>query len=174
MDFLIESERLLIRPWTEDDRPAITRFVTDPQMMRYISDGQPWDEARIEDFLQRQATGLTGPGTCFGAAVDRATGQIIGVSGVQYLRPGVGELGWWIARERWGHGLASEGAQASLNYAVEHLQLRRLLAVAHPDNLASLRVMEKIGMHSLGIMRSGDINPRYGDEPGAVYEYLAD
>ncbi len=56
------------------------------------------------------------------------------------------EIGWWLARRCWGKGLATEAAQSVLRYAFERAGLARVIAIAMPENLASRRIMEKIGM----------------------------
>ncbi|MEN9577436.1 MAG: hypothetical protein RJA70_445, partial [Pseudomonadota bacterium] len=77
----------------------------------------------------------------------KATGAMIGHLGLWAPEgwPGV-ELGWRLARTHWGQGLATEGALAVLNFAFSQLRLERLVSVIHPENRASIRVAEKMGM----------------------------
>jgi ribosomal-protein-alanine N-acetyltransferase len=75
------------------------------------------------------------------------TSQMIGFCGLQPLAntPDI-EIGWWLAPSHWGCGLATEAARAFLRDGFERVGLQRIVAVAHPDNRASRRVMEKLGM----------------------------
>ncbi len=145
--FRIETERLLIRPWEPGDEPAFREMAGDPEMMRYISSGVPWSEERIDEFFTRQERHLKTRGICLGALVERATGRTIGISGLQPMRTGEDiEIGWWVAKELWGQGLGTEAGAGCLRYAWDVLGLRRVVAVAYPENRPSTRIMEKIGM----------------------------
>jgi [ribosomal protein S5]-alanine N-acetyltransferase len=145
--FLIETDRLLIRPWEPGDEAGFREMVGDPEMMRYISGGLPWDEERIAEFQARQRRHLASQGCCMGALVERASGRLAGVCGLQPMRASSEiEVGWWVAKRLWGRGLATEGGAAALRFGWETLGLRRVLAIAEPENQASLRVMEKLGL----------------------------
>ena len=145
--FRIDSERLLIRPWEPGDEPAFRAMVEDPEMMRYISSGQPWTQERVDEFFTRQRRHLSTRGICLGALVERATGQVVGLSGLQPMRVGDDvEIGWWVTKDLWGQGIGTEAGQACLRYAWDVLGLQRVVAVAFRGNGPSIRIMEKIGM----------------------------
>ncbi len=145
--FHIASERLLIRPWEATDLAGFRGMVSDPEMMRYISAGQVWSEERIAEFQIRQQRQLASHGICMGALVEHASGDLVGVCGLQPLGTTADiEVGWWVVRDRWGEGLATEAGAAALRYAWEHMGLRRVVAIAVPENHASTRIMEKLGM----------------------------
>ena len=159
--FLIETERLLIRPWEAEDDAGFRAMVGDPEMMRYISAGQPWGEERIAEFFARQRRHLAAHGCCMGALVQRRDGRLAGVSGIQPLgRTGEFEVGWWVMKDLWGRGLASEAGGAALRFGWEALGLQRIHAIAMPGTRGSIRVMEKLGMtfdrqatgHDLGLV----------------------
>ena len=145
--FSIESERLRIRPWEPGDEPAFRAMVEDPEMMRYISSGEPWNAERIDEFFTRQRRHLTNRNICLGALVEKATGQVVGLSGLQPMRVGDDvEIGWWVRKERWGQGIGTEAGRACLRHAWDVLDLPRAVAVAFRGNGPSIRIMEKIGM----------------------------
>ena len=145
--FSIETERLLIRSWEPGDDAGFREMVGDREMMRYISGDLPWDEVRIAEFHARQRRHLASQGCCMGALVERASGRLAGVCGLQPMRVGDEiEVGWWVAKRLWGRGLATEGGAAALSFGWEQLGLQRVKAIAVPENRASLRVMEKLGM----------------------------
>jgi len=143
----MQTERLLFSPWVESDWLAFKPIATDPEVMRYISDGQPWPDDRIQEFVQRQIHCLVERGYCLWKLLDRGSGHMIGFCGLQPLANTVDvEIGWWLAPSHWGRGLATEAARAALRDGFERVGLGRIVAVAQPANRASLRVMEKLGM----------------------------
>ncbi len=145
--FHIASDRLLIRPWQATDQAGFRQMVSDPEMMRYISNGLPWSDERIAEFQVRQGRQLESHRCCMGALEERSTGRLVGVCGLQPLgTTSDTEIGWWVVRDRWGEGLATEAAGAALRYAWDALALHRVVAIALPQNLASTRIMEKLGM----------------------------
>jgi ribosomal-protein-alanine N-acetyltransferase len=165
--FSIETDRLLIRPWEPGDDAGFREMVGDPEMMRYISGGLPWDEERIAEFHARQRRHLASHGCCMGALVERASGDLAGVCGLQPMRASSEiEVGWWVAKRLWGRGLATEGGGAALRFGWESLGLRRVVAIGEPENRASLRVMEKLGLRferlatgrELGLLLSPDLD----------------
>jgi RimJ/RimL family protein N-acetyltransferase len=143
----MRTKRLLLSSWTEADWLLLKPIATDPEVMRYISEGQIWPDDRIQEFVQRQITCLHERDYCMWKLTEPDTGQMIGFCGLQPL-PNADEIeiGWWLARSHWGRGLATEAARAALRDGFERVGLERIVAVAHPDNRASRHVMEKLGM----------------------------
>ncbi len=145
--FLIETECLLIRPWEPEDDAGFRAMVGDAEMMRHISAGQPWGEERIAEFFARQRRHLAAHGCCMGALVERKASRLAGVCGLQPLgKTSDFEVGWWVVKGLWGSGLATEAGAAALRFGWDTLDLPRIKAIAVPDNRASIRVMEKLGM----------------------------
>lgn len=170
MPFRIETERLVIRPWEPADRPALKRFVNDPDMMRYISFGRSWDDTRIDALLARQAGYLAKHGCCVGVAVLKETGEVAGVAGIQPQdRSGEYEFAWWIWKDYWNRGLATEAAQALMHHAFDVLRLRRVVAIADMPNLPSIRVMQKLGMRYKGLRNAHDLAERHPDVEVVYY-----
>jgi ribosomal-protein-alanine N-acetyltransferase len=81
------------------------------------------------------------------AVIDRATEQLLGHGGLQHLEGGADvEVGYYLGQSAWGRGLATELGRAALHYGFAHLQLPQIVAVVRPDNLASQRVLAKLGL----------------------------
>ena len=159
--FLIETERLVIRPWQAADREAFTAMATDPQVMRYIGQGRPWSEADIDAFWARQAGTLETYGVCMGALVRKEDDRVVGVAGLQPLgTTGNYEIGYWIAPDCWRRGYALEAAQALVRYAFEVMDLPRVAAIADPENDRSIAIMEKLGMRDGGIKTGAELGHR--------------
>jgi len=140
------TRRLLIRPWRSDDRDELRRWSQDVAMMRYITDGCPWDDDEIDEFLARQQRHLDAHGVCFSAVQRLDDTKVIGLAGMQQLDNGDFELGWWTWKDYWGQGYAPESILPYVEHARDAMELRRLVAVIDPPNSASIRVAEKIGM----------------------------
>lgn len=140
------THRLLIRPWRDDDRDELCRWTRDVSMMRYITDGHPWSDEDVDDFVARQKSHLKVHGVCFSAVQRLDDAHVVGLAGMQKLDTGDFELGWWVWKDHWGHGYAPEAIAPYVEHAREVMQLPRLVAVIDPPNSASIRVAEKIGM----------------------------
>lgn len=143
----IDSGRLWLRPFTLDDAPAFLELVSQPEVIRYV--GSPplrtLDEARAAlqaAPLQDYATHGYGRLAC----VDKASGAVIGFCGVKYIAElDDNELGYRLLPQYWGQGLATEAGRAVMADARERLGLRRLIGLVHPDNLASVQVLSRLG-----------------------------
>jgi ribosomal-protein-alanine N-acetyltransferase len=163
--FEVEGPRLFIRPWRPEDRSVFTeRFVQDPDMMLYINHGQPWEDAKIEAYFDRQRKFLLACGCCVGAVVSKADNQVIGGAGIQPQDlSGDFEFAWSIWKEHWGQGLATEAALALKDHAFRAMRLARIVAIADVPNLASIRIMQKIGMRYDRNVNARDLAERYPD-----------
>lgn len=145
--FRLETERLVLREWTDDDLDALAALSGDPQVMRYITGGKTRTREQSAKGLARQQDHQSRLGYAFWAAEEKASGRVIGLNGIQpLLETGDVEIGWWLEVAAWGKGLATEGARRSAAFAFEEAGLERLVAIAAPENTASIRIMDKLGM----------------------------
>ena len=147
MRVVLETRRLILRPFRETDLDPYARICSDPEVMRYIGPGSTLSR---EDAWRSMALilghwQLRGYGMW--AAEDKRTGAFVGRIGLYNPEgwPAL-EVGWLIERNRWGQGLATEGGAAAMQFAFERLNLPHLSSVIHPLNRASIRVAEKLGM----------------------------
>jgi RimJ/RimL family protein N-acetyltransferase len=144
---IIETERLILTVWQPSDWTALRPIATDVEVMRYITDGTPWSDEKIREFVNRQVNLYAARGFCRWKLIEKSTGDTIGFCGPGFWRDaGDPEIGWWLAHHRWGHGLATEAARAALRDAFERAGLDRIISVAMPANTASTRIMEKLGL----------------------------
>jgi RimJ/RimL family protein N-acetyltransferase len=144
--FRMQTERLELSPWGEDDIEGLRALATDPEVVRYISNGVPWPEERVREFFERQRRLYAERGYCMWR-LSAGGGEAIGFCGIQPLaETGEIEIGWWLAKEYWGRGLATEAARCALSDAFERVGLHRVVAIAMEANRASTRIMEKLGM----------------------------
>lgn len=165
----LSTARLNVRPWRPDDRPALERMATDRDMMRYVTNGEPWTQERLDLFLERQAGYYEEHGLAFGALTHRAGDRVIGIAGIQPLDSGDFEIGWWVWKDHWGQGYATEAARAVVDHARFRLGLTRLVAVIDPPNAASIRVAEKIGMRFDKLVSARETRAERPDHTIALY-----
>jgi ribosomal-protein-alanine N-acetyltransferase len=144
---ILETERLILDTWQPGDWLAFRPIATDPEVMRYITGGKPWSDDQIRTFVARQMDLYRARGFCRWKLLDKTDEALIGFCGVGFWRDGLDpEIGWWLARRCWGRGLATEAASAALRDAFERVRLDRIVSVAMPENRASTRIMEKLGL----------------------------
>jgi RimJ/RimL family protein N-acetyltransferase len=145
--FQLETDRLLLRPWQRTDRPAFTALTYDPEVMRYVHGGLPYSEGEVDEWFTRQARQLAEHDVCMGAMIEKASGRLVGLAGTQPLgTTGHLEIGWWLAREVWGRGYATEAGGAAMRHVLETLGHKRVVAIIDPGNEPSKRVVARLGM----------------------------
>ena len=146
--FGLETARLLIRPWRPDqDRAAFSEVMSDPAVTQYVHGGTPFTEEEVEDYFARQARQLREHDVCMGAVIEKASGTVIGIAGVQPLgTTGDLEIGWIFASRTWGQGYATEAGSAAMAHVLETLGRPRVVAIIDPGNEPSKRVASRLGM----------------------------
>lgn len=132
--------------------------------MRHIGDGSTWGPERIDDVFERQLRHWDEHGFGWRAALlDDA--QWAGFVGLNHIGPEATEIttdeveiGWWLSPDLWGRGLATEGALALRDEAFGRVGLERIIGRYHPENVASGRIMQRLGMS-----HERDATGRHGD-----------
>lgn len=115
--------------------------------MRYIHPGQPFTEEEVDAALARHARNLAEHGVCMGAAIEKSSGRLAGIAGVQPLGTTADlEIGWVFGRHAWGRGYATEAGAAAMRHVLETLVRPRVVAIIDPDNVPSKRVAARLGM----------------------------
>ena len=148
---VLETERLTLRGWRDDDLDALAAVNADPEVMRYIMDGSVRDRQESAEGLRRMMRGWAEHGFGLFAVQVRATGTLAGWAGLAVpeflpeVLPAV-EIGWRLDRRFWGHGYATEAAAAALRFGFADLGLDRVVSIRHVDNTRSARVMAKLGI----------------------------
>ena len=155
----LQTARLLLRPWRQEDLGPYARMCADPEVMRYMPATMSREQSaeQLAGFVshwEERGFGLW-------AVEERASGDFIGRIGLMRHEDWPEgehntEVGWLLDRSYWGRGLATEGALASLRYGFEELGLERIISITLPANAASRRVMEKAGLTFQGETRWSD------------------
>jgi RimJ/RimL family protein N-acetyltransferase len=143
---LIDTPRLLLRPWRDDDLDGYAAMCADPEVMRYMGDGATLDRADAWRSMAMFVGHWQLRGFGMWAIEERATQRFIGRVGLHQPEgwPGL-EVGWMLARDTWGRGYATEAARASLDFAWDILGADHVISVIAPENAASVRVAERLG-----------------------------
>ena len=147
---IIQTKRLILRPWKKEDLEPFAKLNADPKVMEYFLSTLTPDESnrlaeRISNTIENQGWGL------WAVSVPNVS-DFIGFIGLSsplfsaHFTPAV-EIGWRLAREFWGNGYATEGALAVLQYGFNILKLEEIVSFTTTTNMRSRHVMEKIGMH---------------------------
>lgn len=149
----IETERLVLRPFETSDAQSAFAWFGDPVVMRFTPTGPDkgveQTKAKLRFFMDHQKA----HGFSKWLISHRTSGIAIGDSGLLVLEEyGWVDLGFRFAQPYWGKGLATEVASAWVRLAFDELGLSRLGAFVHPENHASIRILEKLGFH---IVRRG-------------------
>lgn len=143
------SERLILRPWREDDLDALAQLCADPEVMAHFP--STLDRAGSAQLLGRLMAHQAEHGFTFWCLERREDGVFVGFTGlarVGFYAPFVPavEIGWRLARPFWGQGYALEAARRALSFAFDELGLAQVVAFTVPANCNSWGLMERLGM----------------------------
>lgn len=142
----IKTNRLLIRNFENNDWQAVHEYTSDCRVMKYIPEGV-FTENDTKDFIKKNV----GDSAEKFAVVLRDENLVIGhIVFHKYFGDHTYEIGWVFNPKYYNHGYASEAAQGILKFGFEDMHLHRVIATCQPENIASSRVMEKIGMRKEG------------------------
>ncbi len=141
------TERLVLRPFRDEDLPAWAELNTDPGVMQYLG-GKPLSRAESDSIAAGVNEQYVAEGIGFLAIERRSDGTFLGAAGLtrEVWHPDDLEIGWRLARTYWGHGYATEAAASWLAYAFTDLDLPRVLASTDVPNTKSIEVMKRLGM----------------------------
>ncbi|HYD49947.1 MAG TPA: GNAT family protein [Terriglobales bacterium] len=144
------GERIRLRSFRPEDVDDVFAYASDPEVTRLAG----WEPHRSPldsmAYIQRCRDEQWGPITF--AVEHRDDHRVVGVVDIRIISRlwGIGEIGYTLARQYWGHGLNVEAGRLLLSYGFEHLRLRRIRAMCDADNQRSIRTMEKLGMSREG------------------------
>lgn len=144
-EVILETERLRLRWLREDDFDEYAKMCRDPEVMRFLG-----GTLTTEIEVWRQMASIMGHwyfrGYGIWAVEEKSTGKMVGRIGCLYpIGWPAFELGWTLSRESWGKGYATEGARRALAYAFNELDRDHVISLIVPDNVASIRVAERLG-----------------------------
>lgn len=160
---ILHTPRLRLEPITDQHLDGIHAMNQIPEVMRYIG-GQPETLEQTAAWMADVQRCWAAWGTSWWAFIEPTRGRVAGAGCIQYsrrddklpadlesLRCNPLEIGWRLHPDFWRQGLASEAALCMADFAFDSLAAPELIAVRHPDNLASARVMDRLGMQYRGL-----------------------
>lgn len=176
---MIETERLILRPWREDDKPRFAEIINTPAMMRFYGGVSARDV--LDGMIDRHIAGQQKFGFSTWAVETRHNRTLAGACGLQ-IAPhyagtpveGMLEIGWRIAEPLWGKGIAREAAEASIAWGWAHTNAPEIASWTHRDNDRSWGLMERLGMTRRPAIDFH--HPRYAadDSAGGMIVYTLD
>jgi len=147
----IETDRLILRGFETADLDALAGILSTPAVMRYMPGGEPFSRERTEKTLQGIIRHWEEHSFGWWAVMQKGVPQLAGWCGLTYLEElDETEIAYLLDEPFWSKGIATEGAVASLRFGFENVGLDHAVALAHVDNIASRRVMEKSGLTYTG------------------------
>ncbi len=145
---VFDTERIIGRRWLDSDFDKILEVYSDPEVSRWIDDGSPITQEEARSWLNVTAKNYSARGYGMFALVDRKSDDVAGFIGL--VHPGgqtQPEVKYAFSKPYWGRGLATEVVQALIDHANVHLNLTMIVATVAPENIASQRVLEKVGFN---------------------------
>jgi ribosomal-protein-alanine N-acetyltransferase len=146
---MIETARLILRPWRDSDLPLFAEQNADPVVMRYLVG--PLTRAQSDDYVAQAVRHLAETGYCKWAVEAPGVAPFIGAVGLSRVKfeasftPAV-EVAWQLHRNYWGRGYATEAARAAIEDGFTRIGLTEIVALTTLGNLAFQRVMQRLGM----------------------------
>ncbi|MBE9207559.1 GNAT family N-acetyltransferase [Nostoc sp. LEGE 06077] len=140
----IETPRLRLRNFLPDDFDDLFRIYSDAEVMKYLS---PRNKEQTQASLHKHIQHWQEYNFGMWAVVHKESGRLIGRCGLGFLDNTLEvELGYVLEKSYWNMGIGTEAATATIKYGFVEAELNRIVAIAHPENIASVRVIQKIGM----------------------------
>lgn len=143
----IETERLILRTYTNEDLKTVYVLITDPEVTRFFPKSYSVKKEDVLASLPRRLDKWRKQGFGQLGVFEKATGQLIGYVGLQYLDQTTEvEIYYGFFKKMWGRGIATEAAKAMLRFGFEEINLEKIVAVTHPENYASQKVLTRLGL----------------------------
>ena len=145
---IFETDRLLVREYVEEDAEAFFKLNSNPEVIRFVPDKAVLnvDQAR-QILIDHPIADYRKHGFGRGACILKSTGEQIGFAGLKYLEElGEVDVAYRLLPQYWGQGYATEAAAAAVRHGFDKLGLKKILGLVMPENIASVRVLEKAGL----------------------------
>ena len=148
MKVILETDRLLLREYVEEDAEAFFKLNSDPEVLRFVPDKRLLNVEQARQILiDHPIADYRKYGFGRGACILKSTGEQIGFAGLKYLEElDEVDVAFRLMRTHWGLGLATEAALAAVRFGFTDLDLKRIIGLVIPENIASVRVLEKTGL----------------------------
>ena len=164
MKFFIETERLILRDFHATDAEAFFEMDSNPEVHRFLGNNPIKSIEQVRDSIEFILRQYTENGIGRWATIEKATGQLIGWSGLKFIREinnnriDYYDVGYRLIPKIWGKGYATESCKAALKYGFNTMHLQEIIGTANEENKASIRVLEKCGLKFVEKFIWNDIN----------------
>lgn len=149
-NYILETDRLILRPCVPNDLEVYEEIFCDPEMMQHFDDCKPKTTIEAKDWLDSFIIFYRRNGWGAGMLVRKSDEEVVGLGIMTFMlhdpESDEGDLIYLIRKSHWGQGYATEFAQAAIEFMFKKTPIKRVIATAMPENKASNRVLEKTGM----------------------------
>lgn len=143
----LETPRVILRAFDQEDALPLHRILSEPGVLRYFPSSNPPPLERVEKLIESHWKHWMDNGFGWWAVADKGNDGLVGWCGLGLLEDtNEIEIKYLLRRSHWGRGIATEAAGPCIDYAYREVHLRTIIGLTHPDNIASQRVLEKIGL----------------------------
>jgi GrpB-like predicted nucleotidyltransferase (UPF0157 family) len=154
MGVFLTTERLILKTQEYSDLDNLVALRSDPDVMRYIGDGIPQTQAKVQDFLSMTIAYQEKHGMGFCMVFEKESGVFVGQAGLFHIgycdtQPEI-EIAYRLCKKFWGKGYATELVRALIEWGFQHLSVNKLIAIVNPENVASQKVLIKAGLDYRG------------------------
>ena len=144
----VRTPRLLLRPWTPDDADSLFDILQEDGILRYFPDPAPPRREKAETYIAHHLAHWEQYGYGHWAVATEDDNRVVGWTGLEHL-PELDEteIAYLLSKRVCGHGYASEAARAAIRFGFGTVGLGSIIGLVHQDNIASISVLEKCGLH---------------------------
>jgi ribosomal-protein-alanine N-acetyltransferase len=147
----LQTPRLFLRPWRLEDGEAWFNILQEEGILRYYPNQTPPPREKAEPYITHHLSHWQTRGYGHWAVVTREEGRVVGWSGLEYLHElEETEVAYLLSKRAWGRGYATEAARACVKFGFESVGLEKIIGLVHPENVGSVRVLEKCGLTLTG------------------------
>ncbi|MFT4665261.1 MAG: ribosomal-protein-alanine N-acetyltransferase [Patescibacteria group bacterium] len=154
---LKETDRIILRHFEMKDAGALFQLDSDPEVLTYLHVPAVASIEEVEQIIRRIQGEYDSDGTARLIVEEKETGEVMGWAGLKYIRENINglinfhDVGYRLRKQFWGKGFATEAAIASLDYGFDDLGLSEIYGMADVNNIASNKILTKIGMTNQGV-----------------------
>ncbi len=142
----LETSALILRPWKSVDVEALFRILQEPDILKYFPP-TVFTLEKTQRYINHQLNHWQERGYGHWAVILKEDLRVVGWDGLEFLpETGENEVAYLLSRQVWGRGLATEAAHAAVRYGFGEIGLKDIIGLVHPDNIGSIRVLEKCGL----------------------------
>lgn len=144
---IVETPRLILRSWSPSDADRLYSILQEKDIFKYFPRAWAPERPWVDKYIHHHLCHWEEHGYGHWAVVNRESGEVIGWNGLEYLpETSETEVAYLLGRESWGRGFATEAAAAAVDFGTDTCRLKPIIGLVHPGNIASIRVLEKIGL----------------------------